>query len=541
MSISRKCLNTDCNEYEHASKKDFKTCTDCAYLFKPSKIDFLKLIGKVCLLVMLISALAITVFIASKSLLQNQNDNQNNNKSSFAPPTEIIKPTAQENKTVTDNPVSTIKTVLKIHGSNTIGSDLMPKLVEGYLKKNGAVEIKEISGTRPQEKRIEFKLSTQDEEKYDVEIYSAGSDSAFKDLESGLCDIGMSSRKVTENEVNLLNTAGVGILSTLRSETIIALDGISVIVNKNNPINSLSIKQISDIFSGTITNWSQLGGKAGKIKVFSRNEASGTTDNFKNLVLGNKNLTKEAVFLDTQNTMSAEVSKEIDSIGFTSFSSVGNTKTLSISQGSVAPLYPDSFNIATEDYFLSERLYLYCPENRQNSYATELINYITDDEGQNIIKENNFSTINIEVDENFKPLTKPVFINQAAMNKYDTIISNTQARLSINFLFKNGSYELDSKSIKDLEKVINFLFRNKYIDSKILLVGYSDSSGDYNMNVKLSEQRALYVKGIILKEFGVLDGRVDTLGLGPEIPISSNDTVAGMAKNRRVEVYIMNK
>jgi len=325
----------------------------------------------------------------------------------------------------------------------------------------------------------------------------------------------------------------------LKSEIIIALDSISVIVNKSNPINNLSVEQISDIFSGKITNWSQLGGNDSKIKVFSRDKNSGTYETFKTLILNNKDLSSEAVLLENAHDLTVEVSKDINSIGFAGFSHIGDTKPIAISQGAVDPVFPNTFNTATEEYYLSKRIYLYCPENTENSYATELINYITDDEGQNIIKENGFATIDIEVDENFKPFTKPTFINQNAQQKYEQIVSNAQGRLSINFLFQNGSSELDSKSIRDLEKVINFLFRNKYINSKILLVGYSDSKGDYNMNIRLSTERALRVKEIITNQFSVLDGRVDVLGMGPEMPIASNETSGGMARNRRVEVYIL--
>jgi outer membrane protein OmpA-like peptidoglycan-associated protein len=91
----------------------------------------------------------------------------------------------------------------------------------------------------------------------------------------------------------------------------------------------------------------------------------------------------------------------------------------------------------------------------------------------------------------------------------------------------------------NLEMIINFLYRNKYLDSKILLVGYSDSTGNYDMNIELSEQRALRVKESILNKFSVLKDRIDILGMGSEMPIASNETSGGRDRNRRVEVYIM--
>ncbi|HEY9059637.1 MAG TPA: phosphate ABC transporter substrate-binding/OmpA family protein [Pseudobacteroides sp.] len=535
MNISKKCLNTMCNKYEDASKRNFKPCSDCAYLFKPGIRGLLSDTRKIGVPVLLISILIITGFAISKAFWGNHTIEA----SSSSVSNEINSPIEDTDPKLPSNSENKPETVLRIHGSNTIGTNLMPKLVEGYLEKKGAIEIKTKEGANPQEKKVEFKWSNQDDKANTVEIYSHGSSTAFKDFELAACDIGMTSRKINQLELSKLKAIGLGDLSTLKSEFIIALDGISVIVNKNNPINHLSVEQISDIFSGKITNWSQVGGKDSKIKVFSRDENSGTYEIFKNLILSDKALLSEAVRIESAEGLSNEVLKDINSIGFTSFSYTGDTKPLSISQGTAAPVFPNTFNIATEEYYLSKRIYLYCPEKIQNPYATELINYITDDEGQNIIKNCGFATIDIQVDENFRPFTKPTFKSQEAEQKYNQIVSNAQGRLSINFLFKNGSSELDNKSTKDLEKVINFLFRNKYINSKILLVGYSDNKGDYNMNIKLSNQRALRVKEKILSQFKVLDGRVDILGMGPEMPITSNNTSGGMDRNRRVEVYIM--
>jgi phosphate transport system substrate-binding protein len=535
MNISKKCLNTVCNNYENARKNNFNSCNDCAYLFKPGKSGFIGRIGNLGISILLISILIISGLVVSLLIFQNQdNDNSDTLVSN-----EISSPIKAENEEIVSGVAPKSETVLRIHGSNTIGTRLMPKLVEDYLNKKGVVEIKTKEGSNPHEKRIEFKLSNQDEKTYDIEIYSYGSATAFKDFESAACDIGMTSRKINQKEIDTLKAAGLGDLSTLKSEIIFALDGISVIVNRDNPVNSLSLEQISDIFRGKITNWSQLGGKDAKINVFSRDEKSGTYYTFKNLVLNNEDVLSQAVRIENAQDLSGQVSKDINSIGFTSFSFTEGTKTLAISQGSGNPVFPNPFNIATEDYYLSMRLYMYCPENIQNPYADEFLNYITYDNGQNIIKTNGFSTKNIEVEENFKPFAKPDFQNDTAEQKYNQLLSSVKGRLSLNFLFKNGSFELDNKALMDLEMVINFLYRNKYLDYKILLVGYSDNTGDYNMNVLLSEQRALRVKESILNRFGALDGRVDILGMGPEMPIASNETSGGRDRNRRVEVYIV--
>lgn len=531
MIISKKCLNTGCHKYENNHKDNFNACGDCVYLLKSNRMGFITRLGKLGTSTIVISILIIVGLVVSATAFFNQKDDSSG--SLVAEKTDIKPNTAGENKKS--------ETVLRIHGSNTVGIKMMPILVENYLKKRGAVQIKKLEGSNPQEGKIEFKMSSQDVGTYAVEILSHGSSEAFKDLEAGKCDIGITSRRINEGEINTLKAAGLGDLSTLKSEIIIALDGVSVIVNNNNPVNRLSVEQLSDIFSGAITNWSQVGGNAGEIKVYSMDEKSGTYDTFKSFIFKDKDIKSDAVRLVNGNDIAGKISSDINAIGFTGFSYTGNAKPVAISQDGAEPMFPTAFNIATEDYYLSRRLYIYCPENTKNSYATELIDYIIDEQGQSVLKNNDLISMNIEVDEDYKLIDRSSFQKQRAYQNYSGIVSNAQGRLSLNFLFKSGSSELDNKSVKDLERLVNFLYRSKYLDYKVVLIGYSDNIGDYYSNIQLSENRALVVKDRMIDLFKALDGRVEVLGMGPEIPIATNETLEGREKNRRVEVYIVKK
>lgn len=531
MIVTKKCLNTGCYKYEKAHKDNFNTCGDCAYLLTSNRMDFLTRFGKLGTSVLVASVLIVIGLVIGASTLFGQKDNASGHlvsgKNGEIP--------------MSDGKKENSQTVLRIHGSNTIGEKMMPKLVESYLKKRGAVDIKTIKGSNPYEEKIEFKMSSQDIGTYVIEIQSNGSSTAFEDLEAGKCDIGISSRKINEQEVNTLKASGLGDFSSLKSEIIIALDGVSVIVNKANPINRLSVEQLAGIYSGEITDWSQLGGNAGKIRVYAMDEKSGTYDTFKSFIFKDKNILSEAIRYVNGSDIADNVANNANAIGFTGFSYIGNAKPIAISQEGAEPMFPTAFNIATEDYYLSRRLYIYCPENTKNVYATELIDFIIDEQGQNVLKDNNHISMNIEVDEDYKQIDRSAFRRQRAYQNYSSIVSNAQGRLSLNFLFKSGSSELDNKSEKDLERLVNFLYRSKYLDYKVVLIGYSDSVGDYNSNIQLSEDRALVVKNRMIDLFEALDGRVEVLGMGPEIPIASNETLEGREKNRRVEVYIVKR
>jgi phosphate transport system substrate-binding protein len=106
-------------------------------------------------------------------------------------------------------------------------------------------------------------------------------------------------------------------------------------------------------------------------------------------------------------------------------------------------------------------------------------------------------------------------------------------RLSSSFRFKGESLDLDNRAFRDLDRLLDYLAENRV--KEILLAGFSENQGDYAKSLGLSCKRAeilseeLYSRGIRTSE---------VLCLGQELPLASNETEAGRAKNRRVEVWV---
>jgi phosphate transport system substrate-binding protein len=99
-----------------------------------------------------------------------------------------------------------------------------------------------------------------------VQVEARGSATAFESLAKGTCDIGMASRKIKPAEQATLTA--LGDMTSPACEHILALDGIAIVVNKSNPVASLSRKQIQAIFSGQATDWSQVGVRPGPHRTF---------------------------------------------------------------------------------------------------------------------------------------------------------------------------------------------------------------------------------------------------------------------------------
>src|SRR5262249_23609169 len=157
-----------------------------------------------------------------------------------------------------------------------------------------------------------------------------------------------------------------GDLASPSSENVIAMDGIAVIVHPNSPVAKLTTDQVAKIFSGQIKDWSGVGGPAKPIHVFGRDALSGTHDAFMSLVMNGTEPTTERVFED-----SAELARTVQTtdggIGYVGLPYVGQTKALAIQDGDGEAMLPTQFTVATEDYPLSRRLFLYLPEKPKDA------------------------------------------------------------------------------------------------------------------------------------------------------------------------------
>lgn len=151
-----------------------------------------------------------------------------------------------------------------------------------------------------------------------------GSSSGIKAVQEGRCDIGLSSRILKDDE------KAMGL-----TETILAYDGIAIIVNPENPVSDLSVEQIADIYTGKITNWSELGGADSDIVLIGREAGSGTRDGFETLT-GTEDACLYRQELTSTGDVITTVSTNPNAIGYASLASVKDSvKVLSI--GGVMP------------------------------------------------------------------------------------------------------------------------------------------------------------------------------------------------------------
>src|SRR5215470_3670119 len=276
---------------------------------------------------------------------------------------------------------------LRLHGSNTIGARLAPALAEEFLRKQGATDVRTANGANPDEAIVSGTLPGNAAPTI-IDISSHGSSTAFVDLLNGDADIGLSSRKINTDEIR--NLVSFGDMTSPASEHILGLDGIAVIVNRDNPIESLTKEQVAKLFSGEITSWEQLQSSRGPVKIYARDDKSGTFDSFKALVLGTKQLASSAQRFEDSIALSDAVARDPDGIGFIGLPYIRDAKAVAISEGNVSPLLPNTLTVGTEDYLLSRRLYLYTKSAGQNQWTNKFVEFALSSEGQRIVAESGF-------------------------------------------------------------------------------------------------------------------------------------------------------
>ena len=197
-----------------------------------------------------------------------------------------------------------------------------------------------------------------------------GSGSGIKAVQEGRCDIGLSSRelKASEKEAGL---RGI----------VLAYDGIAVIVNTENPVNDLSLETIAQIYTGEITNWSELGGNDDPIVLIGREAGSGTRDGFESIT-GTEDVCQYRQELTSTGDVITTVSQNPGAIGYASVASVKDT----VKAVSVDGVNATEENIKNGSYVVQRPFVLVTMVDRELSDAAfKFFNYITSGEANEII------------------------------------------------------------------------------------------------------------------------------------------------------------
>jgi phosphate transport system substrate-binding protein len=436
-----------------------------------------------------------------------------------------------------------------IHGSNTIGAELMPRLIEAYAQSRGE-RVRIANGESPDVSEIRV-IGDDGRNRATIDLQARGSGTATPGLVSGKAVVGMASRPLNETELGQLAQQGFGDMRAAGSEHVLGLDGIVVIVAPTNSVNKLSLQQLQRIFSGAVSDWSQVGGTPGRINLYARDAKSGTFDTFKTLVLdpGKQQLAASAQRFESSSELSDLVANDAQGIGFIGFAYLRNAKAVALVNECGMTFTPSTFSVKTEEYPLSRRLFLYSGKLQQQSFAAGLLDFSLSLAAQPVVRNSGFIDQELEwragqQTERTVDAKSARKLKAGADGPFVTLARDVQetSRISTTMRFRYNSTELDNKALRDVDVLAQFLdfLRQTKQERKVVLAGFSDTAGTVDRNIALSLERANAVKQALLRKLAdpQYAKLIDTRGFGPALPVACNENDAGREKNRRVEVWL---
>ena len=199
-----------------------------------------------------------------------------------------------------------------------------------------------------------------------------GSSGGIQAVQEGRCDIGLSSRKLKDEE----KASGL-------TETVLAYDGIAIIVNPENTVSELTLENIADIYTGKITNWKDLGGKDAEIVLIGREAGSGTRDGFESIT-GTEGKCEYRQELSSTGDVITTVAGNPDAIGYASLASVKDT----VKAVSVDGVVPSEDTIKDGSYVVQRPFILVTKTDTPLSAAAQkFFDFVTSDEAVELISE----------------------------------------------------------------------------------------------------------------------------------------------------------
>jgi len=246
-----------------------------------------------------------------------------------------------------------------IKGSDTLGAKMVPQLSEAFLD----------------HRRV-------DQGNVTFEIAAEGSSTGIAAVTDATASIGLSSREPSSLEVITARANGVEL-----APITVAKDGIAVIVNRDNPIGGLTLKELEAIFTGDVREWAAIGDVAGEISVYTRNTSSGTYSAFQALGMRSRAYSPKALKMASNEQIVSEVARNPNGIGYVGLAYIEAAEVKVISVDDYSPADGTA-------YPLSRPLYYLIDKNAPMDAATnDFIGFTLSPAGQKVVSGVNFIPI----------------------------------------------------------------------------------------------------------------------------------------------------
>ncbi len=370
---------------------------------------------------------------------------------------------------------------------------------------------------------------------------------AAENLAEGEVEIIFLDEPAEDELVEEVARGGGGTITDQGQERVIAVEGVVIAVAPGNPIEKLNIDQIPEIFSGEITNWSEVGGADAPINVYSFDEGNAAFHYIEEMILepADEELSEDATIVQTMRELTSKVAADPNGIGVVPYTNQRGTRAVPV-EGTCGIITAASpFTIKNEEYLLNRRFYAY---NRAqvSDEALSFLRFLDSEQIDNLVQKAGFIDLSVIEQGQTEAGTKMQETIRSTQDEYELGILRTflvemmsSIRLSTTFRFALGSSALDTRARSDVQRVADYISAAQ--PTEVVFVGFTDSIGSFEANANLSEGRAASVLRAVTAELPgqVRDGiRFSSLGYGELSPVACNDEADGRRINRRVEVWV---
>ncbi|HEY6168753.1 MAG TPA: phosphate ABC transporter substrate-binding protein [Verrucomicrobiae bacterium] len=217
-----------------------------------------------------------------------------------------------------------------------------------------------------------------------IQVTGGGSGTGFAALQNQATDLCNASRKIKAAEqLNCVKAFG-----KRPTEYKVAIDGLSVYVNADNPLKELTVEQVADIFTGKLKNWKQVGGNDAPITIYSRENNSGTYEFFKEHVLKGKDFAATAQTMPGTAAVLQAVAKDKNGVGYGGAAYGAGAKHLLIKKDDASPAVdPTEENVVGQKYPIWRYLYIYVNPALDKGDVAKYVGWIRGDDGQKVVKD----------------------------------------------------------------------------------------------------------------------------------------------------------
>lgn len=375
---------------------------------------------------------------------------------------------------------------------------------------------------------------------------------AFGRLAQGVASVALTTRPVSQGEISTFQIAGLPDPSLPEQEKVIALDALVPITAPGNRLRAITIEQLALVAAGSITNWSELGGPNAPIRLVLPSRGTATFEVLNTLVLAPNRVTVAGNVerVPSDEDLADTVARDPNALGVVSLSAQRNAQVVPIRRICGAIARPSEFTIKAEEYPLTRRVFMYLSGADVPTRVADVVAFAGSSAARDAIQSVGFIDQSIsatDLDQQGVRLaaaliSAPDNATLRDLQSFSTEFIDAE-RLSTTFRFTTGSANLDNKALGDIDRMAEYLTRGEAADQEILVVGFTDSFGRQDLNVILGQNRADQVLQALLDAAGgaIAPNRISSQSFGPLAPVGCNETAAGRAINRRVEIWLRDR